>query len=213
MILLACPTPQELAAALRHGPWPGVQPLVTGVGPVAAAAATALALGRTAATGVLHLGIAGSFDLQAAPLGSVVAATAETWPEYGIRRSSGGLEPLRFPMLDGLPRPCLPLDPEAAARSLGLALPPAWPRGPALTVAGVSGDESVAAALQAQFQVLTESMEGFAVALAAHLAGVPCLEVRAIANAVGERAKARWDVPGALAALATAAQILLGGAS
>jgi futalosine hydrolase len=160
------------------------------------------------ARGVLHLGIAGSFDLTAAPLGELVVATQEIWPEYGVRQADGTLTPLGFPMLDDVPEPVLRLDPDAAAQALGLSLPRQWIRGPALTGAGVTGDPVLAARLHRQWQAVTESMEGFGVALAARLAGVPFLEVRSISNAVGERDKRRWDVPAALAALAHATQTL-----
>ncbi len=195
---------------MRHGPWSDSHPVCTGVGPVAAAATTAMALAQGEFRGVVHLGIAGSFDLAAAPLGGVVVATHETWPEYGVRRNDGTITPLTFPMHPRLPRPSLPLDPTAAADAMGLALDPSWVWGPALTVAGVTGDTALASAYHYRFQALIESMEGFGVAFAAHLAGVPCLEIRTIANAVGERDKDRWNIPLALEALSQAAQLLLG---
>jgi hypothetical protein len=47
-----------------------------------------------------------------------------------------------------------------------------------------------------------EAMEGFAVLRAAAAAGVPALEVRAIANEIEEKDRARWRFDDALAALA-----------
>jgi nucleoside phosphorylase len=47
-------------------------------------------------------------------------------------------------------------------------------------------------------------MEGFAVLRAAELAGVPALEVRALANEIEEPDRVRWRVDDALRALADA---------
>lgn len=211
MILLACPTHKELDAALRHRNTPMVLPVVVGVGLVAAAATTSQALARHPVRGVLHLGIAGSFDLDLAPLGSLAVATAEIWPEYGLRHGDGRLTPLSFPMLPDLPTPHIPLDPETAATAMGLSLPCSWARGPALTVAGVSADPQRTQELHQHWGGLTESMEGFGVALAAWQAGVPFLEVRAISNQVGERSKHNWRIGPALTALGQGLAQLVGG--
>ena len=47
-----------------------------------------------------------------------------------------------------------------------------------------------------------EDMEGFAVALACRLGGVPLSIVRGISNDAGDRDKSRWQIPRALAAAA-----------
>jgi futalosine hydrolase len=56
-------------------------------------------------------------------------------------------------------------------------------------------------------------MEGFAVLRACALAGVPAVEVRVVSNEVGERDRARWQIPVALAALAEALPRLLAAAA
>ena len=53
---------------------------------------------------------------------------------------------------------------------------------------------------------LAEDMEGFAVAFACALAGVPVSIVRGISNVVGDRDPAHWRIPAALAARARAAR-------
>jgi futalosine hydrolase len=47
-----------------------------------------------------------------------------------------------------------------------------------------------------------EEMEGFAVALACRLAGVPCTIIRGISNTAGDRDKAHWQIEAPLAAAA-----------
>ncbi len=54
-----------------------------------------------------------------------------------------------------------------------------------------------------------ETMEGFAVLRAAELAGVPALELRAIANDVEEPDRARWRFDEAYASLAVAVPLVL----
>lgn len=204
----AAPSPGEAVSWRRAG-----RPcllLVTGVGPVAAALSVGRLLGRHEGTlaGVINCGVAGGFDLAVTPPGALVAATAEALPEYGVRTGAGtDAAGISFPQLtpDGqavFDR--LPLDPAAAAAAMGLYLPPHAIAGPAVTVAGVSGDADRAAILGRKYRAVSESMEGFALALAAAVAGLPFLELRTVSNQVGRRPPETWDLPGALAALGRA---------
>jgi futalosine hydrolase len=56
-----------------------------------------------------------------------------------------------------------------------------------------------------------EDMEGFGVALACRLAGVPLTIIRGISNTAGDREHARWRMPEALAAAAALAMQALEG--
>ena len=56
---------------------------------------------------------------------------------------------------------------------------------------------------------VAEDMEGFAVAVACTLAGVPLRVVRGISNLVGDRDPKHWRIPAALAAARLAALELL----
>lgn len=235
MLVLALATAKELCAALPGAP-SGLEPgatapvalpgrrapaavaLVTGVGPVGAALRLGRllgALGPGAVAGVVNLGVAGSFDTAALPLGAVAVAARETWPEYGLRTRAGvDAAALGFPVgraPEGPIGPSLDLAPDAAARALGLALPAAWPRAAALTVAAASADAATADALRAAHGALLENMEGYALALACREAGLPFLEVRSVSNAVGTRRAGAWNLPGALAALGPALAALCAG--
>lgn len=194
-----------------------LQLTVTGIGPLCAALAAGrrLACSPTPAA-LFSLGIAGSYAPGVAPLGSVVVADTELWPEYGLA-TEDGVDPvaLGFPLLgkkgDSNPPPVwnsLNLDPIAAFAALGLPFPanddPSLPLvicGPSLTVAGASGTPGRARALAARHCALTENMEGFALALAAAEAGLPFIEIRAVSNVVGERGADCWNMPAALAGL------------
>ncbi|MBF0482761.1 MAG: futalosine hydrolase, partial [Desulfovibrionaceae bacterium] len=145
--------------------------LLTGVGPVNAAWRLGEFLAKTnGVAGVVNLGVAGSYDLDRAPLLAPVAATAEVWPEFGLRLGEDA-DPLAlgFPMHPKGPvHDPLPLDPKSAAGAMGLSLPGSWPGAPSATVAGVSADARRAAFLAGRCRALTENMEGFPLALICH---------------------------------------------
>jgi futalosine hydrolase len=185
--------------------------VVTGVGPLNASLEMGAALGRYEISGVINLGLAGSFDLERAPLGSAVAASAEVYPEYGVAGldGMGGLvDDTEFPFPqweDGGQRVMrrIELGPAAEAWRLGLSLPAGQLLGTALTVAGITGCRDRALVLAEHFGALTENMEGFALALACATRGLPFLEVRTISNRVGERDRAKWKLKQAFRGLGT----------
>lgn len=203
---------------------------VCGVGPLAAA----FCAGRLAGMGVLSaercrgflcFGIAGTYNAAVAPIGSVVLAGTEIWPEYGLADENGvDAEALGFPLsgnkADTAPPPVwnsIPLDPVSALNAMGLRNPkagsgsvgnPPVATGPGITVAGCSGTPDRARALAERYGALTENMEGFALALAAHGARIPFAEIRAVSNIAGHRNRDAWDVPLALAALSRAVSLI-----
>lgn len=241
MLLVAAATGRELAAALglaqAQGLLPGqaalqgrpfpaqahgrpVLALVTGIGVVNAALALGRAVEQAEVQGVLCVGVAGSFDAAAHPLGCVRLVERETWPEYGLLFSGSCAaddRALGF-SLDGAPAS----DPAAVFASLGwdapaqaarMGLDAAWlDRAESLTVSGVSADPERARALSLRYGAGLENMEGFALAYGARLSGLPFAELRAVSNAVGARPPETWDLPGALAALGVAARRLLASA-
>lgn len=190
--------------------------LVCGVGPVNAALTVGAFFGSGArVSGLLNLGVAGSFDCDKAGPGRPVAATAEIWPEYGVVGEDGlaDARALAFPQfVDGAGRvwDALSLDPAASAERLGLTLPGDWPVGPSVTVAGVTGSPARATALRARFGALTENMEGFPLALACRARETSFLEIRIVSNPVGERDRAKWRMKEALEGLGHGLAVLLG---
>ncbi len=230
MLALAFATDKEMQAALSpfgpppavsEGAWAGVGlpardvlVLVTGVSVVNAALRLGRLLEAERVSGVLNLGIAGSYDTTSLPLGAVAVARSECWPEYGLLRASG-VDPdgLGLPLHSDEQGPlgsCLDLQPEAAARTLGLHPDPAWTPAASLTVSSVTGTLRRAERLRRRHGALIENMEGFALALGCRQAGVPFLEVRTVSNAVGPRRRGAWNLVLALASLGKAAQRLLG---
>ncbi len=173
-----------------------------GVGPAAAAAGTATALARAAAEGrpyglVVSAGIGGGFPPDA-PVGSLVVADAITVADLGAQTPDGfaPVTELGFGAVTRLPPRSLV---QETADACGAAT------GTVLTVSTVTGTAERAAELRLRHpRALAEAMEGFGVAEAAVLHGLPVLEVRAVSNPVGPRDRAAWRIGDALAALSDA---------
>lgn len=174
--------------------------VVSGVGPVAAALATAGALSRGPFELAVSAGIAGAYPGSGLRSGDLAVSSRIVQADLGAR--DGGA----FLTLGALGLSVLP----GAAHEGDFA---AWPGGadlaarlgagygPLLTVNTATGDAETAADLVRRFPgALTEGMEGAGVAHAAALAGVPALEVRGVSNAVGPRDRAAWRLGEALAA-------------
>ncbi|MDR3640354.1 MAG: futalosine hydrolase [Humidesulfovibrio sp.] len=194
--------------------------LATGIGVVNAALELGRAL-RPGISGVLNLGVAGSFDLGAHPVGAVRLVERECWPEYGLLATGAVAADVRglgfalnavakAPPADGAEAifESLAWDAQAALAALGLAAG-GWGTASSLTVSGVTADAQRAGALHERFGAGLENMEGFALAYGARRAGLPFAELRAVSNAVGVRPPESWDLPGALSALGQAARRLL----
>ncbi len=187
--------------------------LVTGVGPVNAALSLGRVLGaHRGVRGVMNLGVAGTFDVLRAPLGSAVLASAEVWPEYGLA-GDDGVDPhgIAFPQAEGPAGPVwdrIDLAPATLFEQWHLAVPAAARSGVSLTVAGVSGTPSRAQAVCRRHAALMENMEGFALALGCLRHDLPFAEARTMSNIVGSRAAEDWALEGALDALGALAREL-----
>ncbi|MGW1463294.1 futalosine hydrolase [Streptomyces sp. NPDC002308] len=175
----------------RTGP---LDVLAGGVGPAAAAAATAFALASGPYDLVVSAGIGGGFT-PAAPVGSLVVASGITAADLGAETPEGFVPVTGLGFGRVLHEPPGPLVREVAAATGAAA-------GTVLTVSTVTGSAERAAALRAAHPgALAEAMEGFGVAEAAAALGLPVLEIRAVSNPVGPRDRDAWRIGDALAAL------------
>jgi nucleoside phosphorylase len=160
----------------------GVDTLACGIGPVEAGIATAAALAERRPEAVLHVGIAGARRGSGlVPTDLVIGAEAR-WTDFAA----------------AVPTPVLVRPAEALLAAARRALPEArvLPIGTSARVGGTSG-------------VDVEAMEGFAVLRAAELAGVPAVEVRAVANEIEEPDRSRWRFREALDAVVAATPLLV----
>lgn len=187
---------------------------VTGIGPVNAGIAAGRLLATQKIAGVVNAGIAGAFAGSGLALGTVCAVETEIQTEFGLLNNEGlaDAKALGFAMgrtADGPVWDRLQLDPERAAKSLGLTLPRSYCRATSLTVGCVSATPERAALLEKTYSPQLENMEGFSLAWACAQAGVPFLEVRSVSNVVGSRREEDWDINRAMGALGDACRALL----
>ncbi|MCW8375602.1 futalosine hydrolase [Streptomyces justiciae] len=193
-ILVATAVPVERDAVARALTGADVEVIAAGVGPALAAAATATALAAAPYGLVVSAGIAGGFQPDA-PVGSLVVADEITAADLGAETAEGFLPVTELGFGTVTHRP-----PEALVRDVVGAT--GARAGAVLTVSTVTGTAARAALLKDRHPTaLAEAMEGFGVAEAAALHGVPVLEIRAVSNPVGPRDRAAWRIGDALQAL------------
>ena len=165
--------------------------LITGVGMVA----TAYALGKQLNTQrydlLLNVGIAGTFNRNI-PLATVVRVQQDTFTELGAQDGEQFIDSEALKLGShtyygdpGFNHPAI-----TKLRSCK-----------GITVNQVHGNEASIASIVNRIHPDTESMEGAAVFYAAHQAGLPAVQVRAISNYVERRNKDNWQIGQAIANL------------
>jgi futalosine hydrolase len=184
----------------------GFNVVAGGVGTAAAAASTAKELSANNYDIVINAGICGGF-IERTELASIVVASeiiaadlgAQT-PEGFIRLDELGFGTTRIPVDQSLVNQVL-----EALQSAGLPVT----AGPILSVSTVTGTAETTLEMIKRVPLATaEAMEGYGVAMAAQLYGVPILEVRAVSNIVGPRDRDSWRIKEALKRLESASSIL-----
>jgi purine-nucleoside phosphorylase len=167
--LLLAAFPPELCG-LDEAPPPGWRVATTGVGALAAAAATARLLAEARPSRVLFVGTCGAYDARL-PIGHLLSATAVLAVSLDVlqgRAYRPSLEVTRWAATLPLPFP-----------GAVVAVPP-----------GITVDPAGAALLGALAPA--EHLELTGVFAAAHAAGVPVGAVLGVANRVGPAAHAEW---------------------
>ncbi|MDQ1702347.1 MAG: futalosine hydrolase [Frankiaceae bacterium] len=169
-----------------------------GVGVAACAAATATILAREQFDLVVSAGIAGGFG---APIGSIVVAARSLAADLGCQTDEAFLSLSEMGL--GIDAYDVPRDwaDELLARAGKTGLMVCL--GDIGTVSTITGTAAGEREHRLRNGAAAEAMEGFGVATAAALAGVPFVEVRAVSNTVGPRNVATWRTADALAAIGT----------
>lgn len=231
MLLVVTATSKEMKAAFGFAGAPAVEQgqavefelkgrklllAVAGVGLVNTALHGGRLVQRPGLTGVINMGIAGAYDIEEFPLGSTGYVWQETWPEYGLLDEDGRVDPkaIGFPhdYVDGEPIwNRVKLNPVNDAQIMKLPLDKNWLRASSVSVSSVTGTPERAGWLKTACNANIENMEGFALAYAATLKGLPFLEVRTISNLAGSRFEEEWDVKASLKALEDATKKLFMG--
>ena len=178
MILLACAVRAELDF---FRPVPHVEMLVTGVGPIEAAAGVSRALASSTYELVINAGIAGVFG-DAARVGDGVVVSDE-FCEICLETGQSITLPAGQRVVDRA---------NSDLRIVDSLVELGFPNLRGLTVSQVTATDATARRL-VRYGVGIESMEGFAVLRAAEIAGVPAVEIRGISNVVGDRDRNEWN--------------------
>jgi futalosine hydrolase len=217
VILAVVATEREQAALLRDveaeriaiGPYatsartPAADVVVSGIGPAAAAAATAHALARGDYDVCLSLGICGAFR-GTADVGDVVVSTQLVAADLGADSPGGFLSISSL----GWDEDTVDVDEELLRETVGRLGDVVT--GPVLTVSTVTGTRARADELAARHGAVAEAMEGWGVWEAARVDGRSVVEVRTVSNHIGDRDTALWDFPAAFESLAVVGAKLLG---
>ena len=166
-----------------------------GFGPVAAAARAASLIARHQPERVILAGIAGTFDPTGLPVGTAAVFPSVVMHGVGVGVASGFVSAAALGwqhwQKDGRGRE------NSDDLTLNTPVPPA--AGQLLTCCtGSTSPEEARQRLEQYPDAVAEDMEGFAVALACRLAGVPLTIARGISNEVGDRDFERWQIPEAL---------------
>lgn len=179
---------------------------IAGVGPIAAAANTAVQLTKNKYQLVISAGIGGGFQGRA-EIGDLVIASEIISGDLGAQSGEG------FLSLDklGFGSNYIPVPEELPKRIQTALLTSEFDVhiGPIVTLSTATGTLETAQQLEARYPTIcAEAMEGFGVAYAAQQAGIPVLELRSISNKVGPRQRELWNIPAALQTLKQSCSIL-----
>lgn len=186
-----------------------------GFGAVVAAARTARLIAEHRPQAIVLVGIAGRLS-ERLHIGAAYAFGQVAC--HGIGAGTGEA----FIPAEGMGWPQWPADGLDSATRIGDVLPCTSGRAPAAApraglllsaCAASSGDDDVRTRLRLHPDAAAEDMEGFAVAAACRLAGVPLDIVRGISNTAGDRDASRWQIEPACRAAAEVTATLLGGRS
>jgi futalosine hydrolase len=178
---------------------------LTGIGAVQACHCVTREVVAAAAVGepynlVVNLGIAGSYDLEAFPIGSAAVISREHFADLGFGSEEGFSDLFQYGILE---KDDFPYTKGALARQL-LPYPhiekvlEKYGAGAGATVQCVTGTQARCNEIVAMYNPQIESMEGAGVYYAALMEKVPFFELRTVSNAVGERDTSKWESKAAL---------------
>lgn len=186
---------------------------VTGIGKVNAACASTLLLERFSPPLLINTGCGGAFPGSGLEVGDLAIASSECLADEGVETPKGwkGLDLIGIPVCQSAGERIfneIPVTRELVEPALKKAHDHGYraAQGRFLTVSTCSGTTARGRELSERFPGICENMEGGAVALVAHIYGVPFLEVRGISNPVTDRNLSQWNLP---LALRTAQQFML----
>ncbi|MGZ4481113.1 MAG: phosphorylase family protein [Gaiellales bacterium] len=148
-----------------------------GLAEAGAGAVHAMITRPEAREGVVLAGLAGTYDADRLPVGSACIPSGVRCEGIGVGQGGAHRSAADLGWVDS----------DLIELGTGTG-------GELLSVAAASASPAEALARTRRYPAaVAEDMEGYAVAVAARLAGVPLMVVRGISNVAGDRAKGRWQ--------------------
>lgn len=199
--LVLFPTRMEMDAVLRHLPASLCEGGTTvyetcGVGPACAAMRSQQAIDRWCPERIWLIGVAGAFATSGLVPGDVVQGHSDRFADLGYMNDR------RFVTLEAMNLDMWQTDLELDSVFELLADVPNVRAVPMITVSAMTASAELASQRSRDFNAATESMEGAAVAMVCHWAGLPFSQLRGISNTVGPRDRDAWRMVEALHAVA-----------
>lgn len=168
----------------------------TGIGIANAAHGTTVMLERYSPALVLLFGMGGAYPGRGLNVGDIVLAEKEIYADSGVllRDRLHGMDITGIPLLKkGRKKYFNEFPVDGTLLKKALKILSGVKSGVFLTVAQSTGIRERAEALGAEFDAVSENMEGASVAQICLRYGVPFLEARGISNIVEDRSPASWD--------------------
>lgn len=207
-ILLVAATRLELDAVLEQCQNTGHQiiPLSTGIGALLTCFHLTQSISQIQPDWVVQVGIGGSFK-ENLPPGTAVGIAAEYLGDLGVEERGHFIDvfDMGYHHYNQVPFTAKQLF-NPFWEKLSGKLPPLEN---AVTVNEITTRPERIHALRQKYQPGIESMEGAALHLTCLQLNQPFVQLRAVSNQVGERDKAKWNIPLALRNLSTITQALL----
>jgi len=160
--------------------------LITGAGMLQTAWHMGKVLAKNGYTLAINSGIAGSFT-EKIKTGDVVQVTEDILAELGAEDGARFL-PVEELAIPAKSRFC-------ATGAVPNAILDSLPEAKGITVNRVHGDEESIRAIKQRLQPDIESMEGAAFFYACEMAGLHCIQLRAISNKIEKRNRESWNIP------------------
>ena len=210
MLLLAVATENEIKPLTQFLAANGIKVLVTGMGPVRAAASLSSYLTRYGSNikMVLNIGVAGAYIDSGIALLDICLAQQEFLGDFGICMNDG-IHDFDHELLKA--NDDLSFDSDLVARCRKILNDHDIPVHMAnfVTVNCCSGTEVRGDFLRKKFAAGCENMEGAAVAMTCKNFAIACVELRCISNMVENRDTGKWKLSEAIEKICQAARIIL----
>lgn len=177
---------------------------IVGVGKAAAAMRMTELLLTRRPPWVLLIGVCGAYPGSDLEVGGLCLVEEDVLADEGVALANGGFTDL-VTMGFG---PSLFVGDPRRTRAVAASLKVPVVRG--ATVSSCSGSDELACLLKARSGAQVETMEGAAVLQVCQHLGVPVVQLRAVSNRTGERARGGWDLRGAIDRLHAGVRALAG---